>query len=71
MATSNFADYIAFLRENFGNLVEYLEQAELIGPSSLAELVRINQDLFNQDPFVMFDASMQASKAFANSAYYH
>jgi hypothetical protein len=71
MTNSNFEDYIAFLRENFGNLVEYLEQAELVGQSSLAELMQINQDLFNQDPFIMFDASMQASQAFANSAYYH
>ena len=71
MVNSNFEDYIAFLRANFGNLVEYLEQTKLVGQSSIAELMKVNQDLFDKDPFVMFDASMQASQAFANSAYYH
>jgi hypothetical protein len=69
--SSNFQDYIAFLRDNFGNLVEYLEKAELVGKSSLAELMKINKDLFDEDPFIMFDASMQASKAFSSGIFYH
>lgn len=67
MSSCSFADYIGFLRDNITNLIEYRESTGTLEPG----LLQIRQDLFNQDPFVVIDASVQATKAFADKNLYH
>ena len=67
MNDKQFGDYIDFLRENFGNLVEY---KELTGKSS-ASLLQTQADLFHEDPFVVFGASIVATAEFADNKIYH
>ena len=62
-----FGDYIEFLRENFGNLVEY---RELTGQSE-PTLSKVKEDLFNEDPFVVYGASLAATTEFADINIYH
>jgi len=62
-----FQDYINFLRENFANLVEYREITGTIEP----KLIQAKQDLFDDDPFVVFGASLIATIAFADKTLYH
>lgn len=63
-----FQDYIVFLRENFSNLVEY---RELTNGTIEPKLLQAQQDLFNDDPFVVFGASLIATMAFADKNLYH
>ena len=67
MNTKNFGDYIQFLRDNFSNLITYKHLAH--GFSE--DLERVNTDLFDDDPFVVYDASIAATAEFANSKLYH
>ena len=67
MNSCRFEDYIGFLRENISNLIEYRESTGTLDPS----LLKVRNDLFNQDPFVVIGASVQASKAFAADNLYH
>lgn len=67
MNQKQFGDYINFLRENFGNLVQY---KALTGNSS-SELSKIEEDLFDEDPFVVFGASIIATAEFADNKIYH
>lgn len=67
MSSCRFEDYIGFLRENIGSLIEYKESTGTLEPS----LLQIRNDLFNQDPFVVIGASVQASKAFDEANLYH
>lgn len=62
-----YQDYIQFLRENFGNLVRYKEITGTMEPS----LARVKKDLFDEDPFVVFGASLIATAAFAEKNLYH
>jgi hypothetical protein len=64
---NGFREYINFLRENFVNLVEY---RELTGTSE-QKLIQAREDLFNDDPFVVFGASLIATMAFADKNLYH
>lgn len=67
MNSCRFEDYIGFLRENISNLIEYREATGTLEPN----LLKIRNDLFNQDPFVVIGASVQATKAFAAENLYH
>lgn len=64
---NKFEDYIKFLRENFENLVTYKEMTGKFVP----ELKKIKKDLFNDDPFVVFGASLVATAAFSEENIYH
>ena len=67
MTKHSFKEYIEFLRQNLGNVIEYQECTGTLEPA----LVKINDDLFNEDPFIVFGASIQATKAFADKKLYH
>lgn len=67
MSSCRFEDYIGFLRDNINNLIEYRESTGTLDPN----LLKIRNDLFNQDPFVVIGASVQASKAFAEENLFH
>jgi hypothetical protein len=61
---SAFIQHIAFLRSNLSNLISY---GKLTGAST-QELERIHKNLFNEDPFTVIQASIQASKVLENSS---
>lgn len=67
MKSKSFEEYIKFLRENFGNLIEY---KELTGNPKF-DLNQIEKDLFNEDPFVVFGASLIATAEFSDNKIYH
>ena len=67
MNSCRFEEYIGFLRDNINNLIEYRECTGTLEPG----LLKIKNDLFNQDPFVVIGASVQATKAFADKNLYH
>jgi hypothetical protein len=67
MSSCRFGDYIDFLRSNISNLIEYKEGTGSIEP----HLHQIKSDLFNPDPFVVIGASVQATKAFAETNLFH
>lgn len=67
MSSCRFEDYIGFLRDNINNLIEYREATGTLEPN----LLKIRNDLFNQDPFVVIGASVQATKAFEADNLYH
>jgi len=67
MSSCRFGDYIDFLRDNIGNLIEYRECTGTLDQ----RLLQIKSDLFNPDPFVVIGASVQATKAFAEENLYH
>ncbi len=67
MDTYGFGDYIKFLRENFSNVIKYKENSGSFEPS----LTQVNEDLFDQDPFVVYGASVIATAVFADDTLYH
>jgi len=67
MSGYKFQEYIHFLRENVANLIEYRERTGTLEPS----LLKIRNDLFNEDPFIVFGASMAASVMLADKSIYH
>jgi hypothetical protein len=67
-AENGFQEYINFLRENFVNLVEY---RELTTGTVEPKLIQAKEDLFNDDPFIVFGASLIATVAFADKNLYH
>jgi hypothetical protein len=62
-----FEEYIQYLRENLVNLVEYRERTGTLE----ANVVQIKEALFNDDPFVVFSASLAASVVLADKSIYH
>lgn len=62
-----FEEYIKDLRENFVNLVEYRERTGTLEPSVL----HVKDALFNEDPFVVFSASLAATVILADKSLYH
>ena len=67
ITSKNFDEYIAFLRENFNNVIEYKERTGTLEPSVL----QIGDDLFDEDPFVVFSASIAAAAVLYDQALYH
>lgn len=68
MITSHkFAEYIEFLRENIVNLVEYRERTGTID----SNVLQVKEDLFDEDPFVVFTASIAATVLLADKSIYH
>jgi hypothetical protein len=65
--TYRFEEYIKYLRENFVNLVEYRERTGTLEPN----VVQIKEALFNDDPFVVFSASLAATVVLADKSIYH
>ncbi len=62
-----FEEYIKYLRENFINLVEYRERTGTLEPNVL----QIKEALFNDDPFVVFSASLAATVVMSDKSLYH
>ncbi len=62
-----FEEYIEYLRENLINLVEYKELTGTLEPN----VVQIKEALFNDDPFVVFNASLAATVVLADKSIYH
>lgn len=62
-----FEKYIAYLREHFVNLVEYKERTGTLEESVL----EIKKALFDEDPFVVFGASIAATVIMADKFIYH
>ena len=62
-----FKKYIDLLRENFVNLVEYREATGTSEPT----LTSVREDLFDDDPFVVFGATLAATAAFSDKYLYH
>ena len=67
MEKFRFGDYISFLRENISNLVEYKQMTGSFDPL----LDKVEKDLFNEDPFVVFGATLEATAAFSDKTLYH
>jgi hypothetical protein len=62
-----FEEYIKYLRESFVNLVEYRERTGTLEPN----VVQIKEALFNEDPFIVFSASVAATVVLADKLIYH
>lgn len=67
ITSKNFDEYIDFLRKNFNNVIEYKERTGTLEPG----VVQIGDDLFDEDPFVVFNASIAAAAVLHDSALYH
>jgi hypothetical protein len=67
MDSYTFGEYIDFLRDNVLNLVQYREKTGTLRP----ELVRVKDNLFDADPFVVYNASLAATAALADQTIYH
>jgi hypothetical protein len=65
--SDRFAEYIEYLRENITNLVEYRERTGTRDPG----VTQIKEDLFDEDPFVVFSASIAATLVLADKSIYH
>ncbi|HEV2524575.1 MAG TPA: hypothetical protein PK583_06090 [Gammaproteobacteria bacterium] len=62
-----FDEYIQYLRESFVNLVEYRERTGTLE----ANVVQIKEALFNEDPFIVFNASVAATVVLSDKFIYH
>ncbi len=62
-----FEEYIKLLRESFVNLVEYRERTGTLETN----VVQIKDALFNEDPFIVFSASVAATVVLADKYIYH
>ncbi len=62
-----FGDYIEFLRENVANLVTYRERTGTLD----SNVLQIKEDLFDDDPFVVFTASLAATVILSDKSLYH
>lgn len=62
-----FEEYIEYLRENLVNLVQYREKTGTLDIGVL----QVKEDLFNEDPFVVFSASIAATLLLADKSIYH
>lgn len=67
MDTYNFQEYIDFLRENVANLVQYRERTGTLE----FELLKVKADLNDDDPFIVFGASVMATALLADKSIYH
>ncbi len=62
-----FEEYIEYLRENIANLVEYRQRT---GTVDLGVL-HVKEALSDEDPFVVFNASLAATAVLADRTIYH
>lgn len=62
-----FDEYIEYLREALINLVEYKERTGHFEP----KLLEVKEALFNEDPFVVFSASVAATLILSDKFIYH
>lgn len=67
MDTHNFQEYIDFLKENVANLVQYREKTGTLE----TELLKVKADLEDDDPFIVFGASVLATAILADKSIYH
>ena len=67
ITSKNFDEYVTFLKENFNDVIEYRERTGTFEPN----LIQIGDDLFNEDPFVAFGATVAASIVLHDKALYH
>jgi hypothetical protein len=65
--SNDYLNHIEFLRNNFSYLVDYKAQTGQLHP--IFQLIQ--QDLFDEDPFVVYGASLMATLAFADRNLYH
>jgi hypothetical protein len=65
--TACFEDYLKHLREKFVNLVEYREMTGTLKPN----MREVKEALFDEDPFVMFSASIIATVLLGDKFIYH
>jgi len=62
-----FEEYIEYLRDNLNNLVQYREKTGTLD----AGVLRVKEDLFDEDPFVVFSASIAATLLLSDKSIYH
>lgn len=62
-----YLNHIEFLRNNFSYLVEYKTKTGQLHPIFNI----IQKDLFDEDPFVVYGASLIATLAFSDHNLYH
>lgn len=62
-----YTNHIEFLRNNFSYLVDYKTKVGQLHPI----FKMIQQDLFDDDPFVVYGASLIATLALADQNLYH
>ncbi len=67
ITAKSFNEYIDFLRKNFNNVIEYKERTG----TWEASVVQIGDDLFDEDPFVVFNASIAAAAVLYDRTLYH
>lgn len=65
--THKFEDYIKYLRDNFVNLVEYRERTGTLD----LNVLEIKEALFNEDPFIVFSATLAATVIMSDKTLYH
>ena len=63
----DYVNHLELLKDNFSNLVEYKTKTGQSHP--IFNLIQ--QDLNNEDPFVVYGASLVAALAFADHNLYH
>ncbi len=63
----DYLTHIEFLRNNFVYLVDYKTQTGQLHP--IFQLIQ--KDLFDDDPFIVYGASLMATLAFADQNLYH
>ena len=64
---AGYQEYIDYLRENIDSLVCYHSYAGTI----TSDLLQLKKELFHDDPFRLFDATIVASDIFAEKITYH
>jgi len=65
--SNDYLNHIEFLRNNFSYLVDYKTKTGQLHP--IFNLIQ--KDLFDEDPFVVYGASLIATLAFADQNLYH
>ena len=67
ITSTNYDEFILFLRENFSDIVEYRELTGTLQPG----IAKIVLDLGDEDPFVVFGASIAAAAVLGDKNLYH
>ncbi len=62
-----FEDYVHYLRENLVTLVEYRERTGTLEPG----ITEVKEALFNEDPFIVYTATLAATALLADKSLYH